>query len=229
MFVLLAAMFLIVSVPIGRASRAPGEGGTGRYTPPWQRYLELLRSPRARPVLFTVGLEGFLFFGSFGFAGAYLKQRFGLSDSVTGLLVAGYGVGGLVYSALAPRLVRRLGETGLVAAGGVVLCACFIALAVLPSLAAIAVVMLFVGLGFYLLHNTLQTRATEMAPQARGAAVSFFALFLFLGQAIGVAVFGHLIEVAGYATAFVTGGVGLLVLAFVFRGRIARLKSANAA
>ncbi|MCU0868956.1 MAG: MFS transporter [Burkholderiales bacterium] len=228
-FVLLAAMFLTMAVLIGRASRAPDERGSGTYTPPWERYLALLRSARARPVLFTVGLEGMLFFGSFGYAGAYLKQTFGLTDSVTGLLVAGFGVGGLVYSALAPRLVRRFGETGLVAAGGVVLCACFVALALLRSVAAIAVVMLFVGLGFYLLHNTLQTRATEMAPQARGAAVSFFALFLFLGQAVGVALFGHLIEATGYRTGFVVAAVGLLALAFVFRARIARLKAAAAA
>jgi predicted MFS family arabinose efflux permease len=92
----------------------------------------------------------------------------------------------------------------------------------------VGVVTVFTGLGFYLFHNTLQTRATEMAPQARGAAVSFFALFLFLGQAIGVSVFGHLIEAAGYRSGFVVGGLGLLGLAFVFRARIATLKAASA-
>ena len=35
-----------------------------------------------------------------------------------------------------------------------------------------------IGLGFYMLHNTLQTNATQMAPEARGLAVSLFAFML---------------------------------------------------
>jgi MFS transporter, YNFM family, putative membrane transport protein len=44
-----------------------------------------------------------------------------------------------------------------------------------------------IGLGFYMLHNTLQVNATQMAPEARGLAVSLFAFFLFTGQSLGVA------------------------------------------
>ena len=44
-----------------------------------------------------------------------------------------------------------------------------------------------IGLGFYMLHNTLQTNATQMAPEARGLAVSLFAFALFTGQSVGVA------------------------------------------
>ena len=34
--------------------------------------------------------------------------------------------------------------------------------------------MTVIGLGFYALHNTLQTKATQMTPQARGTAVAVF-------------------------------------------------------
>ena len=44
-----------------------------------------------------------------------------------------------------------------------------------------------IGLGFYMLHNTLQTNATQMAPQARGTAVALFSSALYLGQSLGVA------------------------------------------
>ena len=33
-----------------------------------------------------------------------------------------------------------------------------------------------IGLGYYMLHNTLQTNATQMTPEARGTAVAGFLL-----------------------------------------------------
>ena len=38
-----------------------------------------------------------------------------------------------------------------------------------------------------MLHNTLQTNATQMTPQARGTAVGIFSSALYLGQTAGVA------------------------------------------
>jgi len=70
-------------------------------------------------------------------------------------------------------------------------------------------------------HNTLQTRASEMAPHARGSAVSLFAFSLFLGQAAGVAAFGAGISLLGYVPMLVGAGVGLAVLGHWFRRRLA--------
>ena len=39
------------------------------------------------------------------------------------------------------------------------------------------------GFGYYMLHNTLQTNATQMLPEARGTAVAGFSSALFLGRA----------------------------------------------
>ena len=47
-----------------------------------------------------------------------------------------------------------------------------------------------IGLGFYMLHNTLQTNATQMSPEARGTAVAMFSSALYLGQTAGVALGG---------------------------------------
>ena len=46
--------------------------------------------------------------------------------------------------------------------------------------------MTAIGLGFYTLHNTLQTNATQMTPQARGTAVAMFSSALYVGQTAGV-------------------------------------------
>jgi predicted MFS family arabinose efflux permease len=74
------------------------------------------------------------------------------------------------------------------------------------------------GLGFYMLHNTLQTQATQMAPQARGAAVALFASVLFIGQSLGVSVVALFMDGTSVWTVFSGAAVGIAVLgAFVAR------------
>jgi predicted MFS family arabinose efflux permease len=79
------------------------------------------------------------------------------------------------------------------------------------------------GLGFYMLHNTLQTNATQMAPQARGAAVSLFASVFFIGQTVGVALTALLVQRLGSTPVLALGSLGLLALALLF----ARLRSGH--
>lgn len=226
-FGVIGASFLLVAVLIAREAGRNGDRGSGTYAMPWHRYAEIVRSAKARPVLFTVGIEGFLFFGAFGFVGAYLKQAFHLSDTVTGLIVAGFGLGGLMYSYLVPRLVKRLGETGLVRGGGYLLALFFVLIATLPAAWAVAPFVALQGFAFYMLHNTLQTRATEISPASRGAGVSLFAMCMFLGQAAGVMAFGQAIHRWGYAVPFVASGLALLVLSLRFRRSIIALRQSG--
>ena len=121
----------------------------------------------------------------------------------------------------ARTLLRRLGERGLARGGGCLVALGFLALPVAPSawLAALAIGLL--GLGFYMLHNTLQTNATQMAPEARGLAVSTFASFLFLGQGLGAWLGGLVVDGAGTAPLFATVAPLLLLLALAFAHRLA--------
>jgi predicted MFS family arabinose efflux permease len=70
-----------------------------------------------------------------------------------------------------------------------------------------------IGLGFFTMHSTLQIRATELAPQARGTALSGFSFFLFLGQSVGVSIIGYIVDGPGYAYAFGAASIGVAVLA----------------
>jgi predicted MFS family arabinose efflux permease len=72
------------------------------------------------------------------------------------------------------------------------------------------------GLGLHMLHNTLQTNATQMTPEARGLAVSTFANVLFLGQAAGVWLAGRIIDGIGFAPVFLAAGVALLAVGAAF-------------
>ena len=187
---------------------------------PLRQYAMLARDAWVRVVVLTVAIEGFLFYGAFAYLGAFLHDDFGLGYLAIGLVIAGFSVGGVVFSVLVKWLVQQLRERGLALAGGIVLLFCYLGLAAIPSWLLAVPLCMAIGLGFYMLHNTLQTKATEMAPGARGSAVSFFALTLFLGQAGGVAAFGPGIERFGYRPVMAVAGIGLFVLALWFRARL---------
>ncbi|MGH8730458.1 MAG: MFS transporter [Burkholderiales bacterium] len=221
-FYVLAAVFLGVGVVLftedRKARRLPAQVRT--RTGVVRAYVEVLRDRWVRTVMLTVFLEGSLFYGAFAYGGAYLKDRFDLSYLIIGALLAGFGLGGVIYSLLVRRLLARLGEKGFVLAGGLILFVCFLALPLLPVWPATVPIFIASGFGFYMFHNTLQTKATEMAPQARGTAIAVFAFSLFMGQAGGVAACGLLISVVGYQWSLMLAGVGLLALGQWFAGRV---------
>jgi predicted MFS family arabinose efflux permease len=80
------------------------------------------------------------------------------------------------------------------------------------------------GLAFYLIHNTVQTRATEVAPDARGSAVALYASAWATGQALGVAAMGLAVSVFGYAPMIAIFGFGFGVLGLWLRSNLARLR-----
>lgn len=189
-----------------------------------RRYAGLLSRGKVRMVLTVVFLEAVLFYGGFSFFGAYLHDVFALNYAQIGGLLAFFGVGGLVYAVAARKLIPVLGERGFAISGGAMLLVAFVlAVHVGPGI-GFAIVATLSGLGFYVLHTTLQTNATQMAPEARGSAVAIFASCLFLGTSVGVAVGGALIEWIGYAPVFLGCGIGLFALGVGFNLLLARVR-----
>jgi YNFM family putative membrane transporter len=226
-FVVLSVLFFVAALVIHaeyRSGRTPDRRADVDLAPPAlaRRYGGLLRRPHVRVVLVTVFLEAILFYGGFTFFAAYLNAAFGLDYARSGVLIAFFGIGGLAYASLARRALPVLGERGFARAGGILLCAAFALAPVAVPDAGFAAVAFVSGLGFYILHTTLQTNATQMAPEARGSAVAIFASSLFLGSSCGVALGGVLIEALGYAPVFVGCGIGLLCLGFAFARMLAR-------
>ena len=191
----------------------------------WQQALSglgLLRTPHVRWVLAVTALEGALAFGTMAFVPSQLVQHFGLSASVAGGLMALYGVGGLVYSQLARRWLGWFGERGLAQLGSLLVGTGLLMLA-WTQLAVLAALGCFItGLGFYMLHNTLQTQATQMAPKARGSAVTLFACMLFFGQSSGVLLTAQTVDLGGLDWAYTTAALGMVVLGQVIARRLPR-------
>jgi predicted MFS family arabinose efflux permease len=220
-FYVFAVMFLAVGVVLLARDRTAGLPAAPRPHGIVRGYLELLKDRWVRTVLITVSLEGALFYGAFAYTGAYLKEKFGLSYFTIGLIISAFGLGGVCYSLLVRWLLRHLGETGLVLGGGATLLICYLLLPVLPAWQGFFPLLVAAGIGFYMFHNTIQTKSTEMAPHARGTALALHAFCMFFGQAIGVAVVGRGIVGIGYAWCFVLVGVALALLGRSFSRRIA--------
>ena len=219
-FPMLGLIFLAIGILLFR-ERARGNLPPPKLSPTisisslTKGYAGLFRLPWARIVLATVFIEGFFFYGAFTFVGADLHTRFALDYGMVGLILCFMGLGGLAYALSVRHLVNRLGERGLAAIGGLLVAIGIGSLPIAP-LAFVPIGQFLLGLGLYMLHNTLQTNATQIAPEARGLAVSTFANALFLGQAAGIAASGFLVDHYGFAPSYAIAAVGLFLLGLTF-------------
>ncbi|WP_290904522.1 MFS transporter [Aquabacterium sp.] len=174
------------------------------------------QTPWARTILAVVFTEGALIFGALAFVPSHVHNRFGLTLSAAGGLMACFGVGGLSYVLFARHFVQRLGEIGLAKLGGGALCLAWLTLMWAPSWGWTLPACYLSGVGYYALHNTLQTNATQMAPSVRGTAVSLFASSFFLGQSVGVSLAALAIARLGPLSPFVVSAVLTPALALLF-------------
>ncbi len=188
------------------------------------QYWGLLKLPKVRLVIGAVFLEGLLFFGAFTFVGAYLRRRYGLSLDAIGLILAFFGAGALTYIIFARHFIRRLGEHGMVLSGGAIMAAAFVVIGFAPPIWLLVILLAASGMGFYLMHNTLQTNGTQMAPHARGLGMSLFATCLFVGQAIGVTLAGWLVERVGFEPTIIGFGALIAVLGYILSRRLGQTR-----
>ena len=188
-----------------------------------REYRRALSGPATRLVMIAVFVEGLFFFGGFAYTGAFLRERYGLLYVVIGVILAGFGIGSLIYSSIARWTLRTLRENGQILAGGFISGGAYIAIALIPSWPLFVFLNILLGLGYYLIHSTFQTKATELAPDARGSVLSFFAFSLFLGQGIGAWLLGLTVNQWGYPITFIIAGVPMALLGVWFtlsmRGR----------
>ncbi len=171
--------------------------------------LQILKNPWSRTVLMIACIEGASGFGIVAIIASHLHQALGLSLSLSGAIVALFGLGGMLYMTVAKHLIRRLGEQGLALVGGSLLGLALITLGLSPWWQLTPPASLIAGFSFFMLHNTMQANATQMAPSARGLAVSLFASALFLGQALGVVLATQLISRIGSGAVIACGGLTL--------------------
>ncbi len=211
LFALSLAGLLLALVKEEAARRQPVASRLGLFQS-MAATLAIFRNPAAVPVLAAVAVEGFFYYGGMTFVGADLQQRFGVPTSLGGPFVGLAGIGTLLYAAVASKLVRRLGERQMIIVGGVGSALILAMLALSPDWHLAPPLLLASGFLFLMIHNTLQVRATQMVPTARGAALATFAFALFIGQTIGIALGAIIFDRVGGPALLLIAAMGILAV-----------------
>ena len=145
----------------------------------------VLADPRAKFCFGSVFFEGIIIHGLFPFVALLLLVGGQTHSSYAGIVIAGFGLGGVVYSLTVPVLVRRMTERQLMLTGASCAAVAFILIALNMAWYVQAVVFMGFGVGFYMLHNCIQLHVTDLTQTARGAALSLHSSSFYFGQAIG--------------------------------------------
>jgi len=196
-------------------------------------YAKVFENPRAKICYGAVFIGGVCLFGVLPHVATLLEQRHVGSVREAGFVNAGIAVGGVIYAVTVRAILRALGgQLNMIRAGGFITGMGFVAASFPLSWPQMAASGLILGIGFYMIHNSLQTQATELAPTARGQAVSLHAFFFFLGQAAGPPLFGLGFAALGPAATFLMAAAVMsalgLILAKLLTGTAAVSRGARA-
>jgi predicted MFS family arabinose efflux permease len=148
-------------------------------------YGQVFRNPRAKICYAAVFIEGVALFGLFPYVALLLGRIGETRASIAGLVLAGFAIGGILYSLAIGRLVARFGQRRIMIVGGCIAAVSLLVEAALPPWPVQFAALTAMGFGFFLLHGSIQVQMTELAPNARGTAVSMHSFSYFMGQAAG--------------------------------------------
>ena len=189
------------------------------------RYASVLRNPKAKVCFSAVFAEGILIFGLFPFVALLLIAGGEARASIAGIVIAGFSIGGIVYSLAVPLLVREMARRSAHdrrrhhRGAGAGLAAFELAWPIQ------LVAFTLLGFGFYTLHASIQVQTTELSTVARGAAVSMHSFCFFVGHASGPVLYGAGFSLLGAPAtiAIAAALVGLigLMCARMLRDRVA--------
>jgi predicted MFS family arabinose efflux permease len=188
-------------------------------------YRTVFANPRAAVCYGAVFVEGLCIFGLLPYLAALLEASGRGSIQEAGFVLAGLGLGGLLFGVLVKLLLKHLGgQMNMIRAGGVVAACGLMGYALNADWQPQMASFVLIGLGFYMIHNSLQTQATELAPGERGAAVSLHAFFFFLGHATGPVLYRLGMHTIGAENTVLVSALMMSALGFVVAMLLSRAK-----
>ena len=180
-----------------------------------RNYRAIFANPRAKACFGAVFIEGVFIFGLFPYVALLLLAGGEARAAIAGLVLAGFGCGGVIYALAVGTLLELVGQRRLMLAGGVVTATALIAVAFNSAWPLYFLAFATLGFGFYLLHGAIHVYVTELAPMARAAATALHSTSFFLGQAIGPVVYGLGFASLGSNPSLMVAAAVLLVSAFI--------------
>ena len=221
-FVVVASMgaLCIVAVVIGFRRSQPETPKGFDLSTLGPNYRAIFGNPLAKYCFGAVFIESLVVFGIFPHMAALLHEAGESRASIAGIVLAGFGIGAVIYTFCVRWLLSLLGERRLMIGGGLIMAAfCLILTLRLPwPLEFANFVML--GFGFYWLHGCIQVYATELAPAARGSTMALHSAAFFFGQAVGPVVYGAGFALAGPTPLLIAGAVIIALVGYVCSQRL---------
>ncbi|HXV33310.1 MAG TPA: MFS transporter [Gaiellaceae bacterium] len=188
-FVLVAVVAVVLALPRQTLGVGAGRQAAGRAS---------LRSLLNRwiALLAAQAMLGYLGFTAIGFVLVLVgAEEFDLGSGARGLLVAGYGVGGILLGRYAGSVVDRAGRPATALAGTIACTAGVAGLVVAPSAWSLGLVFFGIGCASTFVWAGLNTIAVESFPENRAGATSAYSAFKFAGVAIAPLVYVPLFDV----------------------------------
>ncbi|MFJ4680257.1 MULTISPECIES: MFS transporter [unclassified Kitasatospora] len=218
-FAVAAALVLLLRGEFrpGGAAPLPARAPLGRQV------AEALRWLRGRPVLFRLclarGLTGAVASGLIAVLVLYARRSQHLGPTGFALLVAAFAVGGLLGSALTPRLLHRWGARTTMVTGvlGSAACALLLALAPAPAVAALAVAGYGVA-DFAWAIGGVTLRQAQIPSHLLGRVSMAYQLVFSAAGATGAALAGLLAHQWGTRAPYFAGAALLLAVPLLLPG-----------
>jgi len=178
-------------------------------------YRTIFANPNAKVCYAAVFVEGCCVLGVFPYVASFLFELGVTSLSISGLVIAGFAVGGLFYTLSVSRFLPRLGVNGMMISGAVLMGLQLAIVAFGPPWQLQAGNFILMGWGFYMIHGSLQVFASELSVEARASALSLHSFFFFMGQTIGPIAYGFGILNAGKIPTLLASAVIIVALGFI--------------
>lgn len=207
------AVFLLAAFTLRGAAREHRPTFNLRNIP--AGYIGIFKNPRAKVCYGAVFIEGLAIFGLFPFVALLLLAAGEARASIAGLVLGGFSLGGVIYSAFVSLLLNRFKVETLMLIGGLLSALTMALIAFEFSWPIQFVAFTVLGFAFFLLHGSMQVQATELSETARGAATSLHAFFFFVGQASGPVLFGLGLVTIGAGPSIAIGAAIMALLGLV--------------
>jgi len=160
----------------------------------------------------AVFVEGCCVLGLFPYLASFLFDLGETSLSISGIVIAGFAVGGLFYTMTISRFLPRLGVKGMMITGAALVGLQLAATAFGPGWKVQMACLLLMGWGFYMIHGCLQVFASELSVEARATALALHSFFFFMGQTVGPIAYGIGLQSVGKTATLLTSAVIIIAL-----------------
>ncbi len=185
-------------------------------------YRAIFGNPQAIICFGAVFIEALFLFGLFPHMAGLLIESGESRASIAGFVLAGFGVGAIIYTFAVSWLLARVGERRLMLCGGLIMAFCYVLVSLRPPWPVEFMVFMLMGFGFYWLHGCIQVYASELAPAARGSAMALHSAFFFLGQAVGPVVYGVGFAYLGKTPMLILGAAIIALTGYICSRRLRR-------